>query len=337
MQEGHLTAYRAPSLDLTIDQVLEAARARGANVSREQLKRWRRKGLVPSGKVEAGGTAGGSRSLLPASTVDVLIKVARLRDAGLDLDDIGWRLWWKGSESHLPFARKLLSRIATNLDAEVSRMRQLVEAEAGGDPNAESQMEQLRRSVRDGRIDDPFMRGMRKRAGADGATTVLQYVLLVGSGLFDDFGHGGDAEANLLETGLGLDRARIDTLESAVPWLVGEIEPHLRDLSRMLRDTTWSEIAAVDPTEVVAARDRVRAAIPGLSAFMALARIFAGKSFGLAALTEMSTSAPRLERLAVLITTRLCLESELREGMDEIVAAVSSVGGSQTRLWWQTS
>jgi hypothetical protein len=81
---------------ITQAQLLAAADSQGAAVSADQLKRWRRAGLVPRPTVERVAGVRGSRALYPRWAIEQLSSVERLHRSIHRLDALRVAVWWDG-------------------------------------------------------------------------------------------------------------------------------------------------------------------------------------------------------------------------------------------------
>ena len=81
---------------ITQTALLDAAERLGACVSADQLKRWRRGGLLPRPAVEHVAGVRGSRALYPERAVEQLVIVERLHRSAFRLDALRVAVWWEG-------------------------------------------------------------------------------------------------------------------------------------------------------------------------------------------------------------------------------------------------
>jgi len=82
----------------TTEEVLAAAVAAGYSVSRAQLVRWHRVGLLPRPSTTGLGQGRGTMTLYAAGTSRQLVALCEIRKRYRRLDDAGWLLWWQGYE-----------------------------------------------------------------------------------------------------------------------------------------------------------------------------------------------------------------------------------------------
>jgi hypothetical protein len=82
--------------DLSQAELLAAADRQGAKVSDDQLKRWRKAGLVPRPTVEHVAGIRGSRARYPEWAIEQLVIVERLHRSIHRLDALRVAVWWEG-------------------------------------------------------------------------------------------------------------------------------------------------------------------------------------------------------------------------------------------------
>ena len=81
---------------VTRAELLAAAHREGVEVSADQLKRWRRAGLVPRPTVEHVAGVRGSRALYPEWAIEQLVIVERLHRSTRRLNALRVAVWWEG-------------------------------------------------------------------------------------------------------------------------------------------------------------------------------------------------------------------------------------------------
>lgn len=79
---------------VTRSELLEFAA--GLDVSERQLKRWRRRGLLPTPELKSQGRARGMVAYYPADVRQQLVDLCRHRSRFRSLQTVGWALWCQG-------------------------------------------------------------------------------------------------------------------------------------------------------------------------------------------------------------------------------------------------
>ncbi len=115
--------------NITQTDLLAVAKRRGATVSADQLKRWRRAGLLPRPDVRHPSGIVGSRALYPAWAIEQLVIVERLHRTTHRLDALRVAVWW---ESHWIEPEALRAALIAPLDRISAQARKL--ADGAEDP-----------------------------------------------------------------------------------------------------------------------------------------------------------------------------------------------------------
>lgn len=283
---------------MTADEVLKAARARGANVTRRQLKRWRLDGLVP--RPDWGHQQGlpGSRSLYPAWAVDQVVEVwnrrQRKRRSAELLIGLWWDGWWADRGSLREALCGPLDRLSQQARAVTRRYEDPYDA---ADAPVEAAEHETASAGRIGLI------GRRLRNRAD-ARTVMHTFFLAALGDEPEWETQdvGLAEpepsvVELVSRGTGIERAQRDPLGADPPWLseAPDVEREFRDM-RMAGVIDLLDLAGVirEASEVElddarnAARAFSRIVAPGADA---LQKEFGRDVGGLGSIAELTKTA----------------------------------------------
>src|SRR3954451_24894047 len=101
--------------EISADELLDRLQAAGRRVTRDQLRRWHREGLIPRPSQKGLGRAQGSESFYPASVYAQASRVSALLGKGLAFERIGWSLWWEGFEVDERHWRPVLEKAARRL------------------------------------------------------------------------------------------------------------------------------------------------------------------------------------------------------------------------------
>src|SRR5258705_6570165 len=107
-----------PIARLSLDELLTVARARGLDLTRERLHRWRKAGLMPTPETRSLGRGLGRTSSYPAVALQQALMIGELLKRSRDLDVVRWQLFLEGFPVSMRHLRKQLSaRIARELRA----------------------------------------------------------------------------------------------------------------------------------------------------------------------------------------------------------------------------
>jgi hypothetical protein len=117
--------------EITEAEMLRAIeRAGHAPPTSDQLKRWRRAGLLPRSRLEHRPGLRGSQSLYPSWTADQLLAIVRLHSSTHRLGELGTILWWEGGWVDPTILRDALSAPLERFADETAKAR-----EGETDPN----------------------------------------------------------------------------------------------------------------------------------------------------------------------------------------------------------
>lgn len=210
--------------------VLAAIEAEGYQLTRNQLRRWHRFGVVGR-PIQIHQGARGSIVFYPPGTTALLLVACEIAKSERRLDRIIWILWWRGQTSPDMGARRLMRNVA---DTQSRTLKQLISDEGVLSEGAQCSLDEADRArVR------PSLAMIRRRSGTQSFGEVLQSLLLVGAGRSNELT---DDAVDQLEHALGMDRARSDVLGSTgKPWLEGDPRSDLENISKLS-----------DPSKIVA-------------------------------------------------------------------------------------
>jgi hypothetical protein len=90
--------------------LLSVAAEAGFVLTKRQLARWHRAGLLPKPKQEGLGRHKGSQSLYPEGTAKQLLAICELMKKERRLEHLSWQLWWQGFDIDLEFIRDFIAK-----------------------------------------------------------------------------------------------------------------------------------------------------------------------------------------------------------------------------------
>jgi hypothetical protein len=308
------------------DDVIAGLAIRGRSVTRTQLARWHRAGYVPEPIQRHQAGVRGSVSWYPTGTHAQLAAFCALHSRERNLPVVAWRMWWMGYRVPTGHARTLLSEVVTDWHRDIARLRELINASAESDEGAEA-LEQLLETAKVARTTRKFFRQARQRLGRERFVTFVRILLEVVTGTFegytvDSVTWSDTEEREIVETGMGLQRARTDRILDVQPWLPQGIGETLTTLSRQLRDHPFGEdLEAATDAELASARDELRAVLALFEGFSAMAeRIFGRHAFGFGAFARQIRELPPADQARFLVLWRQLRAWGLGTAMDLLVA-----------------
>ncbi len=318
-------------------ELLQLAHEHGFDLKKETLARWHREGLLPKPETQSLGKTHGTQSVYPPGTGRQLLALCEIRRQEGRLLHVAWRLWWEGYTVSMGMIRQLLKQVVT----EWGEIKQkLVDPETG--KLSEWAWDQIDRAQTD-RLES--MGYSRKRTGQERFSTLARVMMEVAAGQFD--GYEADAttlkaddERQIVERGLGLDRARKDRLLGQGPLYVGESEDLLKEMSTTIGrlfapEVLEEELGKLTDEDLARARDEMRLVLAPIEMFSLFAdRIFGRGAFGLSlaldALHRMDPLAQAWGLMAWIMFGRRGT-AEMQQNME---GYLRNARGLQSQLRW---
>lgn len=302
----------------TAEAVLEAAATAGFELSRDQLVRWHRHGLIFRPRQRSRGPGGGSgkETVYPAGTTSLVVQICEVRDRSGEhrLDELGWLCWWQ----ELPVPDRLAREYLT---AQLAELRTTADKLLTPDGELTDFADDALDSARRVRIEQLPMSWTRRRIGANDFDLFLQSLLMVFAGRTGDLT---DEAIAQMEHGLGLDRARTDTLaNTAGPWLDSDARADFEHIGeRASLDSMEKALTSCSDADLIQARAHVQAFVPVISQMGSVFRQTGDRwSYGYAAfgpIFEYMLSSPEGQAQFVLYMLSN-VAADGTEGLDVII------------------
>jgi hypothetical protein len=327
-----LPAHQPP--DESVEELIRRADVAGERVTKDQLRRWHGRDLLPKPRQESRGRKG-SEVFYPAGTGDQLLALLELKHRyPKSLAKIGWGLWWHGFPVPDALARTFMLAL---LHRNARLMEQLITPE--GEPT--EKFEDALDDAHLAKLDSGTIRRARRRVGVNDFGIFMESLLQVGSGNTEMLK---DEDLEMLEHGMAIDRARIDKLPSTgKPWLEGnDIRTDFERIGAF-SDPARQEavLAATSDEHLRRARETVRLFLPTIvNTGTVLGDLFGSRAFGYAAFAkdfgELDDSPEGQAFFIVVVltvgaagfdqgiesTTDQYLESERKRAEHELLAAL---------------
>jgi hypothetical protein len=316
-----LSLYTEPA-----DMVIAGLMVRGRPVTRTQLARWHQAGYVPEPIQRHQAGVRGSVSWYPAGTRAQLQAFCALHTRERNLPEVAWRMWWARYPVPIDHARIQLRQVVTLWQGEIAKARDLLAASATS-AEGEAELDRLLMAAAKGRTTRKVARQARQRLGRERFMTFVRILLQVATGTFEGFAVDpvtwtDEDERQLVEAGLGLQRARTDRLLDVPPWLPNGIGDTLTWLSRQLREHPLGEdLDRATEAELASARDEVRLFLALFESFSTMAeRIFGRYAFGFGTLARAIREMTPQDQAWFLVVWRTLRTWGLGANMDMAVA-----------------
>ena len=315
----------------TADDVLAFARSAGWELSRPQLERRHRAGVIGRPQQVALGRGAGTVSTYPAGTKQQLVAALELQREHRSLSAVLWKMWIVGHDVSVPAIRSQLLEVADLHDraAEWSKARGF-----GQNPLSNLALRTLRWIVRRFGALDPLDQVARRVESGERMETVVRVALDMSVGFYEEPHVGGpsDEEGSLLARALGLGELEESLAEMQRAGLVKEREEpvSLGEVTRAVGGDWKGALAPASDDDLRSARNHFVALRDGLRVVASEMQEIFGTTFGLQALVRLLTANGLAERVTVLCILKVegSADGRIRGALDAFTDAT---------LRWQDS
>jgi hypothetical protein len=296
----------------TTDFVLAYARERGWKLSRTQLERRHRAGVVHRPRQVAQGRGAGTMSLYPEGTAALIVE-------GLELGDIplcrtAFELWLRGRPVPIDGVRAHVAALATLHD----RVARVVRFLGFGRPALPSRV--LRFIGRLARRPGPKeLRRLRTRLGNDAGRveTVLRATIEMAGGVYapPERTHGADDdEGRLFETVLGIEKGRTEAPIGLQPWLQGDITDVLVQSTHDFGGNWSHDLTKMTDADLELGRERWRVLRDFIDVIGEMQEMYGRNVFGIGALADgYATVKSVVDPAAVFVYARKARHADAAE------------------------
>ncbi len=240
----------------TADELITRMQAHDFTVTKPELARWHRAGLLSRPERRSLGRGRGMVSVYPPGTADQLLALCMFHRSEKRLPYVAWRLWWAGYDVPMCYPQRFLEQAAATWHREIGMLQELQEHP--------EMMTELIERTRIMRFSSKTLAQARKRVGRKNFPTFVGVLVRVASGTFEGYAidpHAGtDAcERTIVERGFGLRRARTERVGGAKPWLTADLSEAFKMCSTFLRaHPPGKDLETAQENYLVSARDEVR-------------------------------------------------------------------------------
>jgi hypothetical protein len=290
MTAWHMTSgtdQRVPA-DEAAERLLAVAAARGWSLTRAQLERRHRAGLIPRPRQIALGRGLGSVTVYPAGSAEQLIAGLEIGSRVRALPAVAWELWFAGRPVSMSDIRAYLEGLARLHD----RIVLVIRAFGFGRRILPERVLRLLAQWARRRTTDQIQQAVRKRLhGAGQLETFLRISTELIGGVYQppDLVHGpADDEGLLFEQGIGLASARKYAPIGANPWLSGDGHQALLAISTLFAGEWQKDLDALSDAQLREARGRCRALQEAVVMIGdEMGEIYGDEAFGLPAMADL--------------------------------------------------
>lgn len=227
--------------------VLASAAARGWRLSRSQLERRHRAGVICRPQQRGRGRGKGSLSIYPLGTAALLIEGLEL-GARMPLRELAFELWLRGRRVPMEGVRAYLMATAALHDRVAAVLRVIGFGRVLLPTRAIRFLERIVRTYAS------RLPTMRRRLGTEERVeTVVRAALDMAAGTYTPPTriHGpADDEGLLVEIALGLQKARIEAPTGLKPWLTGSMTEIMVDSTRLYAGSWMNDLRAMTDAQL---------------------------------------------------------------------------------------
>ncbi len=219
------------------DQLIAAASTHGFRISKTQLVRWHRVGLLPRPRQSGLGRGRGTESIYPPGTTRLLLDLCAIRKHERRFSVIAWKLWWSGHDALTKQIRRSLQHFVVEWERVSKQWMQNGELTDDG----ANLLDQTQNPRNHGKV----LRQLRRRVGYHRILKFMRVVMQVVSGEFSRWDGPGDPE--IIARGLRPTKEKHtpDTLQWVLdPIALGELSQRISPeaIGRALDRTTDQDL-----------------------------------------------------------------------------------------------
>ena len=305
---------------ISASEFIEIADELGHRITKNQLARWRREGLLSGVRREFPGR--GSVSHYRKSEVSQALEIARLLTKNENFTWIGWHLWVQGYEVQDRLWRPHLRKAFNQIDKVSKLGRKVSEL-------TDRKWLRLTKNVWLAKPAPSAFKRSRKAVGQADFSDFLDFVLRIAGGEFCGLSTHPELNdkdrvqgARVLDRATGLRGAREHYVPEEEPWLNGDVSPELCDLSDAFHaHGNRAFVGQLSLQSIIEARDE----------FFLLRRTVLNKHAVLSHLSGNPHAFGFRVIAAILSNTSIRIQAALLAGWT--IARTSSTLGANTKRW----
>lgn len=285
-------------------------------ITRSELARWHRAGLLPRPRRCSLGRGRGMESLYPLGTGEQLRALCRIHQTERRLVQVAWRLWWEGYAVPLEVITPMLEQACQAWQQGLEELARL-------QVNPEEFATQLERGAIQ-RTSRKVLTRVRKRIGRQRFPHFIEVLARIGSGTFTgytDASVAGKDERWIVERGFGLDRAQKNRLADAPPWVTGDVSLVFVELSARLREYPFGAVLqGMSDTALQRDRDEVRVFFSSLAEMSRIFdMLFSPGAFGFSIFADIFEDCGPQDQAMLVLFWRLMRSWGFGPNMDQLL------------------
>jgi hypothetical protein len=233
------------------EDLLAYAADAGYDVTRTQLVRWHKAGLIARPDTRYRSGRRGAETVYPPGTAEILLDVCTLQFPRQPLEVTRWRLWWMGHDQDMGDIRHFLLQTCEGFDNRFATLRKMV--------STNGRVPSSKWTVRGFLNESPDLQRplgtIRRRLNWRGRREFSQFADLMIRVLTGEY-EASSEDGELFSKAIGFDKARRTTLNGSTEWMGPPDAGALVWMSRFMSETLASRLDRMTDEELVAARDR---------------------------------------------------------------------------------
>jgi hypothetical protein len=300
------------------DDLIAYAASAGFDITRTQLVRWHKAGLIPRPKTRYQPGRRGAETIYPPGTSAVLLEVCLLQLPRQPLEVTRWRLWWSDNEQDMADIRRILGEFCTEFDKTFATMRKLLRSNKRLPSSKWTFRGYLNRSPE---LAAP-LGTIRRRLNWGSRQEFERFVdLLLGAVLGDETPLS-DNDAEIFDRALRFDQARRVPLHGSTDWMPMSAGSAFPWMARFASEPLRDKLDRLSDEELIAARDEARDFITWAISFGEIMQWLFGRwglGFGfLARALQRVVADAKSQAFMLLVFQAAKHDPELGEGLETL-------------------
>jgi len=237
------------------EELLAYAKAAGFSVSRTQLVRWHKRGLIPRPRLRYIQGRRGAQTLYPPGTSKPLLAVCELEAIRRPLDHVGWELFWDGHERDMTEIRSFIRSICDDFESTQAKLRLAVRT-GKALPGSRWKVRDYLTTSTD--LDKP-LGTIRRRLNWRGRNEFGRFVDLLLQALVGKEPQIRPGDADIVDRAFRFDEGRRVPLHGSTEWLPPQDGAAFKWMAKFVSRPLREVLDEASDSDLIAARDDARA------------------------------------------------------------------------------